>query len=183
MNKKSNTKLPFRKGFYIGTLSKPLILSQFTDLFIAAYERVKKDRHSKESLNELFGALSLFSEGRLRGYILPLEKEGKPIGAMRREEFKTRLQSEGHDILWREFCERVSNFTRNRLKSLRLSTLRELAGFRRSELTSTVWLGQGTLKEIEDALFVYGLYIDMTEEELVNIFGPLPKKKLDSSSE
>jgi hypothetical protein len=147
-------------------------LGQLSDLYVNAYALIQKGVRSDRSIHELLKALQLFKEEKLEGVVLPLPSGDKPSPVERRAEFVRRLADEGGDVLFREFTERLTGFARNRLAERDISSFRVLVSYGRRYFSRGRSVGEHTLEQLEKALAEYGLYLDMSEKEVENVFGP-----------
>ncbi len=148
---------------------KPLF--DVTDLFVTAYDLIRKDVRSERSIHELVRALQLFKENRLEGVVLHEATGEVPVPTERRKAFAERVRQEGEDVLFREFQERLTTYARNRIPHQGIRSFRYLLIERRQVLADVWGLGPKTMDQVESALSEYGLYFQMSPQEIDHIFG------------
>ena len=154
----------------MGLVAKMKNLARLTELFMVAYELIRKEDCEERSVQELFHALELFKEGKLEGTLLPQAPDLLTEPARRRLEFQARLETELEPVVWGEFLQKLPARARNVLARCEIFSFERLV--RERELLFARGMGEGTYRKVQEALGAYGLYLMMGNKEIEAIFGP-----------
>jgi len=157
-----------------GKVDQLKLAGQMADLVVTAVEYVAAGKRDSAATERIMRALQLFKENRL-GDVLSfcLTEEGKsPLArtfSSRREAFKAELRQLGEAKAEANFYDGLPTRARNWFQRI---PLREIVSSTENYRIKRNCRGSVALADLEKALAVKGLTLDMSDTEIENCFGP-----------
>lgn len=157
-----------------GKVDQLKLVGQMADLAATAVEYVAAGKRNVAATERIMKALQLFKENRL-GDVLSfcLAEEGKsPLGKTfrsRRESFKEELRALGEAKTERNFYDGLPTRARNWFQN---TPLRDMVSSAENYRIKRNCRGSVALADLEKALAVKGLTLDMSDAEIEDCFGP-----------